>query len=90
MEKFRLRQRQFPETRPNDSEKCALISEDAKWFRVILDEAQCIKNVNTQTAKAACHLKAKFRFCMTGTPMMNNVDELYSLIKFLRIKPYCK
>ena len=88
MEKFRLRQRQFPESRPNSSEKCALISDDAEWFRVILDEAQCIKNVNTQTAKAACFLRAKYRFCMTGTPMMNNVDELFSLIRFLRIKPY--
>ena len=63
MEKFRLRQKNFPESRPSQSEKCALISEDAHWYRVILDEAQCIKNVNTQTAKAACLLRAKFRFC---------------------------
>ena len=90
MEKFRFRRSQYPETRPTASEKCALISEDAQWYRVILDEAQCIKNVNTQTAKAACFLRAKFRFCMTGTPMMNNVDELHSLIKFLRVKPYAE
>lgn len=50
--------------------------------------SQCIKNRNTQTAKGACLLKAKYRFCVTGTPMMNNVEEFYSLIKFLRIKPY--
>lgn len=67
LEKLRLRQMQFPDTRPAASEKCALISEDAEWFRVILDEAQCIKNDKSQTAKAACQLRAKFRFCMTGT-----------------------
>ena len=88
LETFRLRQRAFPESRPNSAEKCALIGDEAEWYRVILDEAQCIKNNNTKTAKAACYLKATYRFCMTGTPMMNNVDEFYSLIKFLRIRPY--
>lgn len=39
-------------------------------------------------AKAACSVKSLYRFCLTGTPMMNNVGELYSLIHFLRIKPY--
>ena len=64
--------------------------EKAKFHRVILDEAQCIKNRNTKTARAAHQLQATYRWCLTGTPMMNGVKELYSLIKFLRIKPYCK
>ena len=55
---------------------------------VIIDEAQCIKNKSTKAAQGACHLQALTRFCMSGTPMMNNVGELYSLIHFLRIKPY--
>jgi SNF2 family DNA or RNA helicase len=88
LEKFQLRKKEFPETRPNNSERCALISDDASWYRVILDEAQCIKNTNTQTSKAACRLRTTYRFCMTGTPMMNNVEEFYSLVKFLRIRPY--
>lgn len=87
-EKFRLRQVANPDAREAANEKCALIGPEAQWYRVILDEAQCIKNKNTQAAKGACLLNAKFRFCMTGTPMMNSVEELYSLIKFLRIKPY--
>jgi SNF2 family DNA or RNA helicase len=58
------------------------------FYRVILDEAQCIKNKNTLSARAACTLKSVYRLCLTGTPMMNNVGELYSLIHFLRIKPY--
>ncbi|TVY42355.1 putative ATP-dependent helicase [Lachnellula occidentalis] len=58
------------------------------FYRIILDEAQCIKNKSTRSARAACTLKSAFRLCLTGTPMMNNVGELYSLIHFLRIKPY--
>jgi SNF2 family DNA or RNA helicase len=58
------------------------------FYRVILDEAQCIKNKVTKAARASYNIKAGYRFCLTGTPMMNNVGELYSLILFLRIKPY--
>lgn len=65
-----------------------LLGDECKWFRVIIDEAQCIKNKNTKAALGAASLQALTRFCMSGTPMMNNVGELYSLIHFLRIKPY--
>jgi SNF2 family DNA or RNA helicase len=65
-----------------------LLGPKSKFYRVILDEAQCIKNKVTLAARACCRLESKYRFCLTGTPMMNNVGELYSLIRFLRIKPY--
>jgi SNF2 family DNA or RNA helicase len=65
-----------------------LLGPKSLFYRIILDEAQCIKNKVTNAARAACQLKATTRFCLTGTPMMNNVGELYSLIHFLRIKPY--
>ena len=65
-----------------------LLGDECKWFRVIIDEAQCIKNKNTKAALGAASLQSLTRFCMSGTPMMNNVGELYSLIHFLRIKPY--
>ncbi|KKA19995.1 SWI/SNF family DNA-dependent ATPase Ris1 [Rasamsonia emersonii CBS 393.64] len=58
------------------------------WYRVIIDEAQCIKNRNTKAAVACCSINAIYRWCMSGTPMMNNVTELHSLLKFLRIRPY--
>ncbi|KAH7316617.1 SNF2 family N-terminal domain-containing protein [Stachybotrys elegans] len=61
----------------------------ATFYRVILDEAQCIKNQKTKTANACQKLKSTYRWCLTGTPMMNGVLELYSLVNFLRIKPYC-
>lgn len=60
----------------------------SKWHRIIVDEAQCIKNRNTKSAQACCQIDATYRWCMSGTPMMNNVEELHSLIKFLRIRPY--
>ena len=65
-----------------------MLGEDSKFYRVILDEAQCIKNRSTRAAVACCSIQAKYRWCMSGTPMMNNVGELHSLIKFLRIGPY--
>lgn len=60
------------------------------WYRIILDEAHSIKNRNAKSTLAACALESWYRWCLTGTPMQNNLDELQSLIKFLRIKPYCE
>ncbi|KAJ4310875.1 hypothetical protein N0V84_010748 [Fusarium piperis] len=69
--------------------KCPLLHPaKAKFYRIVLDEAQCIKNRDTRTAKACTRLRATYRWCLTGTPMMNGVLELYSLLNFLRIKPY--
>ncbi|KAI8048175.1 SNF2 family N-terminal domain-containing protein [Syncephalis plumigaleata] len=54
------------------------------WYRVVLDEAQNIKNASTRSAIACVNLKAKYRWCLTGTPIQNNLDELYSLLRFLQ------
>nr|POE64904.1 putative atp-dependent helicase [Quercus suber] len=60
------------------------------WYRLILDEAHSIKNRNAKSTQACYALESWYRWCLTGTPMQNNLDELQSLIKFLRIKPYCE
>ena len=50
---------------------------------VILDESQNIKNINSQTTKAVMLLDAKHRLALSGTPVENNLTELYSLFRFL-------
>ncbi len=52
------------------------------WHRVILDEAQAIKNPSTATAKAARALPATHRIAATGTPVENDLDELWSILAF--------
>ncbi len=50
---------------------------------VILDESQYVKNVAAQTSQAVKLLKAKHRLALSGTPIENNLTELYSLYSFL-------
>ncbi len=50
---------------------------------VILDEAQRIKNWRTKTANAIKRLESRFAFVLTGTPLENRIDELYSIMQFL-------
>jgi SNF2 family DNA or RNA helicase len=52
------------------------------WDTVVLDEAQAIKNPDSQTARAAFRLAAPFRVAMTGTPVENRLEELWSLLRF--------
>ncbi len=54
-----------------------------RWSCLILDESQAIKNPDSQTAKAARILEADLRLCMTGTPLENRLDELWSQMHFL-------
>ena len=49
----------------------------------VLDEAQRIKNPDTQTAKAATAIRARHRFALTGTPVENSVRDLWSVMNFL-------
>ncbi len=50
---------------------------------VILDEAQAIKNADSQTAKAARLLRGRHRLALSGTPVENHLGELWSLLEFL-------
>jgi SNF2 family DNA or RNA helicase len=50
---------------------------------VVLDEAQRIKNWSTKTTQAIKRLQSRYAFVLTGTPIENRLDELYSLMDFL-------
>ncbi len=56
---------------------------DLSFSTVVLDEAQHIKNPESQNAKAACALRARSRFILTGTPIENSIRDLWSLFDFL-------
>ena len=56
---------------------------EQKFDLLILDESQNIKNINSQTTKAILLLNAKKRVALSGTPIENNLLELYSLFRFL-------
>ena len=50
---------------------------------VILDEAQRIKNWQTKTANKVKELKSRYAFVLTGTPVENRIDDIYSIVQFL-------
>jgi len=57
--------------------------ENTEFFCQFIDEAQYIKNQNTQAAKAVKAVKADVRFALTGTPVENSLAELWSIFDFI-------
>ncbi|OUM51277.1 hypothetical protein BVG19_g369 [[Candida] boidinii] len=60
-----------------------------KFFRIILDEGHIIRNKNIKTTKSILHLQSTKKWILTGTPIINRLDDLYSLINFLELEPWC-
>lgn len=58
------------------------------FFRVILDEAHHIKNRQSKTARACYEIAADHRWTLTGTPIVNRLEDLFSLVRFLRVEPW--
>ncbi|TPX54578.1 hypothetical protein PhCBS80983_g05876 [Powellomyces hirtus] len=58
------------------------------WLRIVLDEAHVIKERNTHQARAAFALSGERRWCLTGTPIHNKIDDLFSLFRFLGLEPF--
>lgn len=52
--------------------------------KVVLDEAQAIKNFKSRTSIACLALKSQYRWALTGTPILNNLAELYPYFRFLK------
>jgi SNF2 family DNA or RNA helicase len=53
------------------------------WQGIVLDEAQNIKNSEAKQSQAVRQLEAQFRFALTGTPVENRLQELWSILDFL-------
>ncbi|SCU99688.1 LAMI_0G00188g1_1 [Lachancea mirantina] len=59
-----------------------------EFFRIVIDEGHTIRNRSTRTSKAVMDLAACRRWILTGTPIINKLDDLYSAVKFLRLEPW--
>ncbi|KAF5584312.1 helicase-like transcription factor [Fusarium pseudoanthophilum] len=58
-----------------------------QWFRVVLDESHRIGNRSTQVFQAACELQSSRRWCLTGTPIVNSIDNIGALLAFIKMEP---
>lgn len=54
-----------------------------KWEYIIVDEAHKLKNEDSQISKRLRQLDSRYRLLLTGTPLQNNLHELWSLLNFL-------
>lgn len=59
-----------------------------EFFRIVLDEGHTIRNRNTKTAKSIHELDLRRRWVLTGTPVVNRLDDIFSVVKFLRLEPW--
>jgi SNF2-related domain/Helicase conserved C-terminal domain len=69
----------YEQVRPDRRDIDEILAPDV----IILDEAQRIKNWQTKTADAVKRLSSRYAFVLTGTPIENRIDELYSIVQFL-------
>ncbi|MCU7919272.1 MAG: DEAD/DEAH box helicase [Candidatus Thiodiazotropha sp. (ex Epidulcina cf. delphinae)] len=69
----------YEQIRPDVEAINAILAPDV----IILDEAQRIKNWQTQTAISIKRLQSPYTFVLTGTPLENRIDEIYSIAQFL-------
>ena len=59
---------------------------DFDWFRIIVDEADNLRNTETDTAKSINELRANYVWLLTGTPIQNKLSDLDSYLKILNYR----
>jgi DNA repair protein RAD5 len=90
---------EFPKTKKKTAEVKAEEEEEeeetnigtlqkTKWLRIVLDEAHSIKNSNAKVTKAVCNIDSLSRWCLTGTPVHNTLDDLYTLLHFIQVENF--
>ncbi|KAJ7770573.1 SNF2 superfamily protein [Mycena metata] len=58
------------------------------FFRIVLDEAQNIRNKTTRASRAVTDLRSIYRWCLTATPIVNRLSDVYGYLRFLRVRPW--
>ncbi|KAF8632872.1 hypothetical protein AX17_004720 [Amanita inopinata Kibby_2008] len=61
---------------------------EMEFYRVVLDEAQHIRNKRTRMSRAVTNLQGTYRWCLTGTPIINSLADVYGYLRFLRVRPW--
>lgn len=59
-----------------------------KFFRILIDEGHQIRNRTTKTSRAIFELQLSRKWVLTGTPIINRLDDLFSVVKFLELEPW--
>ncbi|KAF8067663.1 SNF2 family N-terminal domain-containing protein [Lyophyllum atratum] len=72
--------------RPKKKEQGLLFQ--VEFYRIILDEAQAIRNRRTRTSRAVTSLQSTYRWCLTGTPIINSLVDIYGYVRFLKVRPW--
>ncbi|KAJ7145709.1 SNF2 family N-terminal domain-containing protein [Mycena epipterygia] len=60
----------------------------SRFYRAIADEAQYIRNRSTKASISLAHVRAKYRWMLTGTPVTNTLADIYGLLRFGRFRPW--
>ncbi|KAF9527621.1 SNF2 family N-terminal domain-containing protein [Crepidotus variabilis] len=68
-------------------EKAGLLFQ-VEFYRTILDEGQNIRNRRTRVSRAVVDIQATYRWCLTGTPIVNTLSDAFGYLRFLKIRPW--
>ncbi|KAJ6562842.1 SNF2 family DNA-dependent ATPase [Mycena vulgaris] len=60
----------------------------SRFYRAIADEAQYIRTRSTKASISLAHVRAKYRWMLTGTPVTNTLADIYGLLRFGRFRPW--